>query len=114
MRIQTEFVQVSTATDTETNAKKIAKKLLEKRIASCVEMLGPVKTGYWWKGKIEYSTEWLCLIKGRARDYLEIESIVKIKHPYEVPEIIAIPILSGNPDYLQWIRAETKRPSGAE
>ena len=105
----TEFIQVFTTVDSEEGANEIASRLLEERVASCVQVFGPFKSSYWWKGKIERAREWFCLIKGMEKDYSIIESNIKKVHPYHVPEIIALPVLEGNTDYLRWIRKETSR-----
>ena len=104
-----EFIQVSTTVDRKNRADKIAKRILLERLASCVQVLGPITSSYWWKGRIELTQEWLCLIKARASDYSRIEDSIKKIHPYEVPEILASPILRGNEDYLDWIIRETTR-----
>jgi periplasmic divalent cation tolerance protein len=70
-------------------------------------VLGPISSTYWWQGKIEDAQEWLCLAKTQAQLYEKLESLVKENHPYETPEIIAVPILAGNKGYLEWIDAET-------
>ncbi len=105
----TEFIQVLTTVDTEEIANKIASSLLEERVASCVQVFGPIKSSYWWKGKIERAKEWFCLIKAMEKDYRMIEANIKKVHPHDVPEIIALPVLEGNTDYLRWIRNETSR-----
>ncbi|MGQ9478314.1 MAG: divalent cation tolerance protein CutA, partial [Candidatus Bipolaricaulia bacterium] len=99
-----------TAVDSEEKARAIAQGLLEERLAGCVQLLGPLESRYWWKGKIEAAREWLCLIKARAADYDRIEALIKELHPYEVPEILAFPVAAGNPDYLEWLKRETDRP----
>lgn len=104
-----EYIQVLSTIDEEEKAKEITKKLLEQRVASCVQIFGPVTSSYWWKGRIEQAQEWMCLAKGKAEDYKKIEATIKSIHPYEVPEIVAIPISYGNIDYLQWIRSETTK-----
>jgi periplasmic divalent cation tolerance protein len=106
-----EFIQVSTTVKTKEKAEKLAETLLVKRIASCVQVLGPIKSSYWWKGRIEHAKEWICLIKAMASDYGRIESSIKRMHDYDTPEVIALPILRGNLDYLDWIRRETRRRS---
>src|SRR5215831_18458850 len=103
----TDFVQVSTTTSSRASADEIANTVLRRRLAACVQILGPVRSSYWWNGKIELTREWLCLIKGRSSDYRRIELAIKKIHPYKVPEILAFPVLSGNKDYLGWIRRET-------
>ena len=104
-----DFIQVSTTTNTRANADKIAKFLVTQRLAACVQVLGPVHSSYWWDGKLEHAKEWLCLIKARANDYRRIELAIKKIHPYETPEIMAHPIVSSSAEYLRWIRKETTR-----
>ena len=104
-----DFIQVSTTTNTRAYADKIAKLLVTQRLAACVQVLGPVHSSYWWDGKIEQAREWLCLIKARANDYRRIELAIKQIHPYKIPEIMALPIMSANVGYLRWIRKETNR-----
>lgn len=106
---QTKFICVITSVDSREKAEEIAQKLLEERLAGCVQIIGPISSKYWWKGKIEQTLEWLCIIK--AGDYNRVERLIKEIHPYEVPEILAVPIIFGNPDYLRWLGQEiqTKR-----
>ncbi len=108
-RPQTEFIEVFTTLNSEKRAKEIASKLLAMRLTSCVQIVGPVNSIYWWKGKIQRATEWLCLIKARAEDYPLVETNLKKLHSYVTPEILGLPILAGNADYLEWIRRETTR-----
>jgi periplasmic divalent cation tolerance protein len=105
----TEFIQVSTTVSSNATANKIVRKLLAERPASCVQVLGPIHSNYWWKGRIERAREWVCFIKARASDYRRIEDSINKIHPYEVPEILAFPVIRGNADYLNWIRKETAR-----
>ena len=105
----TEFIQVSTTVNSKEGADKIARKLLDERLASCVQVLGPIHSNYWWKGRIDRIREWICLIKARANDYSRIEASIRGMHPYDVPEILALPVLRGDIDYLNWIRTETAR-----
>ena len=107
MEAEAEFIQVITSVDSREKAEEIARKLLEGRLAACVQVLGPMRSRYWWEGKLEEAEEWLCLIKAKATDYPKIESAIKAAHPYKVPEILAMPIAKGNPDYLEWLRRET-------
>ena len=106
---QTEFIQVFASINSKIRANAIATKLLAKRLTSCVQIFGPVDSTYRRKGKIEHSKEWLCLIKARANDYWLIETNIKKMHSYDVPEILGLPVLDGNTDYLEWIRKETAR-----
>ncbi len=87
----TEFIQVSTTVNSK-KADKIARKLLDERFASCVQVLGPIHSKYWWKGRIDRVREWICLINSRADDYSRIEASIRGMHPYDVPEILALPV----------------------
>jgi len=100
-------IQVTTTTPSREEAGRIAKLLVERRLAACVQVAGPVESHYRWKGNLEHSTEWLCLIKTTRGNYEAVEAAIRANHPYEVPEIIAGPIESGSASYLAWLRAET-------
>jgi len=104
-----EFIQVSTTVDSEARARRIANLLLERRLSSCVQVAGPIQSHYWWNKMIQHATEWSCIIKARRSDYREIEVAIKRIHPYEIPEILALPILTGSNDYLRWMSLETIR-----
>lgn len=103
------YIQVFTTTEKKEDALRIARILLEKRLAACFQIIGPLKSLYWWKGKIEEAEEWLCIIKSREDMYEEIEKTIKENHTYEIPEIIAIPMVSGSKSYLEWIDMELKK-----
>jgi periplasmic divalent cation tolerance protein len=102
-----EYVHVLTTVDNEEKAAELQRLLVEERAAACVQVLGPISSLYGWEGQIEEAQEWLCLVKTRGSEYQRLESLIKENHPYETPEIIAIPIIAGNEDYLEWIKAET-------
>ena len=103
----TDYIQVITTTNTEEEARKIQRLLIEERAAACVQIIGPISSLYWWEGKIEEAKEWICLAKARSEYYQRIESLIKKNHPYTVPEILAIPVAAGNKDYLAWINEVT-------
>jgi periplasmic divalent cation tolerance protein len=103
------YVQVVTTTDSPDLANSIAQTLLEKRAAACVQVFGPVKSKYWWKGKIEEAAEWVCMIKARSADYERIEALISEAHSYDVPEILAFPVQQGSRRYLEWLEGETSR-----
>ena len=104
-----DYIQVHTTTETREDAERIARTLAEKRLAACIQITGPVASTYWWKGKLETAQEWLCTIKSREALYGELEKAIKEMHPYETPEIIALPIVAGSREYLDWLRNELKR-----
>ena len=102
----TDYIQVSTTTEKEADADKIAVDILEKRLAACVQIIGPIKSAYWWKGRIVREKEWLCMMKTRKALYGTLEKAIKDIHPYEEPEIIALPITAGSEGYLRWLDKE--------
>jgi periplasmic divalent cation tolerance protein len=103
-----EFIQIVTTINTREAAIQIAEKLVETKKAACAQVSGPITSIYEWKEKIEKEEEWYCVIKTRQELYEQVEESIKALHPYETPEIIAIPILSGSNDYLKWITAVVK------
>ena len=100
------FIQVMTTTEKREDAERIALSLVEMRLAGCVQIVGPVTSIYRWKGTIETAGEWLCLIKTSGECYGAIEQAIRDLHPYETPEILALPIAAGSRDYLEWLRGE--------
>ncbi len=104
----TEYIQVLTTVEHKTDAEKIAKSLVEKRLAACVQILGPLTSYYHWQGKLDSANEYLCLIKSRNDLFAGLEAEIISMHPYEVPEILAMPITKGGKDYLNWLAAELK------
>jgi periplasmic divalent cation tolerance protein len=104
----TQFIQVLTATGTKDSAERIAKNLVEKRLAACVQVFGPIMSIYHWKGQIESAGEWLCLMKSRKNLFDDIIRTIREIHPYETPEIMSVPVLDGSEDYLAWLESELK------
>jgi len=104
-----EFVQIFTTTGKREDAEKVARALVQKRLAGCVQIIGPIQSTYWWKNRIETAKEWLCLIKSEKGLYKEVEKTIKEIHPYETPEITAVPIVAGSKEYLEWLHDELKR-----
>jgi periplasmic divalent cation tolerance protein len=102
-------IQVVTTVGERSDAEKIARTLLEKRLAACVQIVGPVTSSYWWRGRIETEEEWLCFIKSSESHYEDVERAIKGIHPYEIPEVIAMPIIAGLPDYLMWLNGELRK-----
>ena len=88
-------------------AEKIAHALIERKLAACVNILAACTSVYRWQGKIETTGEVPLLIKTRAAIYDEVEALVKSLHPYELPEIVAVSVERGLPEYLDWISAAT-------
>jgi len=99
---------VITTVDSQEEAEKLAETIVKERLGACVQIIGPIKSIYEWKGKIENAEEWILFIKTLEPNYSSLESRLKELHPYEVPEIIAIPVSSGLKDYLSWIKEVVK------
>ena len=89
-------------------AEKLADTLIEKKLAACVNILAPCRSVYRWKDAVQHDEEHPMLIKTTAERYAALEQAVRAGHPYELPEIIAMPIDRGLPAYLDWVAAETK------
>lgn len=100
------LVVVSTFPD-ETSARAAAAALLEARAAACVNILAPALSVYRWRGAVEEAREHPVLVKTIASRYAEVERLLRRSHPYELPEIVAVPVERGLPGYLDWVRAET-------
>ena len=92
-----------TVPDTNTG-ERIARQLVEYRLAACVNLLPGVTSVYRWKGRVETEAEVLLMIKARAADYKQMETAIRSQHPYELPEIIAVPVTDGLGEYLDWVR----------
>jgi len=90
------------------SAERLAELLLEQRLAACVNILAPCRSVYRWKGALQHDEEHPMLIKTSAERYGALEQALRQGHPYELPEIIAVPIEQGLPAYLDWVAAETK------
>ena len=88
-------------------AERLADQLVGQRLAACVNILAPCRSVYRWKGAVQHDEEHPMLIKTTAERYAELESALRAGHPYELPEIIAVPVGTGLPAYLDWVAAET-------
>lgn len=103
-----EYLQVFTTLEKREDAGRIAKAIVEKRLAACVQVIGPIMSSYWWEGKVQTAEEWLCLMKTRKNLYPRLEEALRAIHPYDVPEIVAVPIVAGHADYLNWLNQEAR------
>ena len=97
------YIVLLITTETTKEAQQISKLLLEQKKAACVNIISGVDSVFWWEGKIDSSQERLLIVKTKASLLPEIIDLVKGAHSYTVPEIIALPIVGGNQDYLEWI-----------
>ena len=102
------YIQIITTLERKKDAERIGNILIEKRLAACIQIIGPLKSIYRWKEKIELAEEWMCIIKTKDNLYEEIERCIRDEHPYEIPEVIAVPIIKGSRGYLEWLRGQIK------
>ena len=101
--MMTDAIVVMTTTASRDEAAKIANVVVELRLAACVQIVGPIASVYRWQGKVEQSEEWLCLIKTQRVLYAQLETAVRENHSYDIPEVVALPIVDGSADYLDWL-----------
>lgn len=87
-------------------AEKLARQLVERRLAACVNIVGPIRSVYRWKNKVQNEQEYLLLIKTTAEQAMHLQSAFQELHPYELPECVEIPIAGGSDEYLAWVAAE--------
>lgn len=93
----------------EPSAARIARRLVEDRLSACVNLLPAVRSVYRWQDAIEEAGEVTLLVKTTVERYPDVEAAIKALHPYDLPEIIALPITAGLPAYLAWVASETKK-----
>jgi len=98
-----DYVQVMTTAGSEEEAGRIASLLVERRLAACVQMVGPLVSRYRWQGEVEEEREWQCLAKTTRAAYEAVEAAIREAHSYDEPEIIATPIVAGSAGYLAWV-----------
>jgi periplasmic divalent cation tolerance protein len=106
----TGYFQVTTTLPDRGAAERLASMLVEERLAACAQIVGPVGSTYRWKGSVEQATEWYCHLKTTLARAPALRSRVRELHPYETPEIVAVPIVDGDPSYLKWIAASVAEP----
>ena len=95
--------QVTTTLPDQAAAERLAAVVVEERLAACAQVHGPISSTYRWEGAVERSTEWFCHLKTTVARLPEVQDRIRQLHPYQVPEIIAVPILDGDAAYLSWI-----------
>jgi len=100
---KTDRIIVLITAGSEEEARKIAESLVKEKKAACVNIVPRVDSLFWWEGKLDSARESLLLVKTKASLFPEIVELVKRTHSYEVPEIIALPIIGGSEDYLKWL-----------
>ena len=113
-----ELIEVLTTTAEKSDAQSIAHMLVEKRLAACTQISGPLESSYWWNDRIETVQEWLVTIKTRGDMYAAVEMAIRAVHPYDQPEILALPIAAVSAGYRTWLLAQlaipVKKPAEAK
>ena len=102
------FVVLLITTATAEEAQRISRVLLEQKKVACVNIVPKVNSFFWWQGKLDSAEESLLIVKTKASQLSEIVPLVKEIHSYDIPELIALPIIGGNQDYLEWIQKEVR------
>ncbi|MFQ6080056.1 MAG: divalent-cation tolerance protein CutA [Candidatus Bathyarchaeia archaeon] len=105
------IVVIMTAADKE-EALKIVHRLLSERLIACANIVGPVSSLFWWEGKIDEADEFLVFMKSKKELFKRLSERAKEIHSYQVPEIIALPVIEGLPSYLDWLGASLQSVSG--
>jgi uncharacterized protein involved in tolerance to divalent cations len=108
--MQTEFVVVFVTVESRADGERIARSLVESRLAACVNVIGPIRSVYTWEGEVTVDDEHLLMIKSRGEAFAALEAHVRSVHGYEVPEVIAVPLVAGSDPYLEWLRQGTVAP----
>ena len=97
------YLLITTTIDDGRKAEELASLLVERRLAACTQILGPIRSIYRWKGSIQKDEEYLLLIKSRKEHFQDIEELFKTEHPYEVPELVGWKLEVGSEGYLGWM-----------
>ncbi|KAA2254907.1 divalent-cation tolerance protein CutA [Solihabitans fulvus] len=103
----TEHRVVITTTGSAEAAEALARGVVEARLAACVQIVGPVTSVYRWEGAVQTDQEWQCVVKTTAERLDELAAHIRGHHEYELPEVVAIPVVGGLPEYLAWVTEET-------
>jgi len=101
------YIVILVTVKNRSEANKIVKKLVGDQLVACANIIGDVKSIFWWEGKVDQAKEVLLILKSKKSLFLKIKKAIKSLHSYSVPEIISLPIVDGNEDYLNWIKTST-------
>lgn len=99
------YVVVFMTAASEEEASKIVRSLLKQRLITCGNIVGPISSLFWWEGKIDEAREFLVIMKSQRNLFKKLSERVKALHSYEVPEVLALPVIDGFPSYLNWVSA---------
>jgi len=102
----TEKIVVLSTCGSEEEAVRIAKRLVEGHLAACVNLVPRIRSFYRWQGKVEDSAEWMLVVKTSRDRFVALRAVLEAAHSYELPEVLALPIVDGSPNYLAWLESE--------
>ena len=105
-----DVLQVQTTLGTEADARRIARALVDERLAACCQVVGPIAGVYRWRGAVEEASEWLVLLKTTSGRYEALEARLRELHPYDEPEIVGLPFVRGSAGYLGWVLDNVAAP----
>src|SRR5699024_9043969 len=108
MAQQNETVRVEASGDSKEGAERRGTLVVDGRLAACAQVSGPVSSFYRWEGEVQSDDEWIVVIKTAADRLPTLTERIVEAHPYDVPEIVAVPVIGGNPAYLEWVREESR------
>ena len=103
-----EFVLITTTSGDHAVAEQIAAELVDRRLVACAQISPPVRSVYRWQGKVEFTEEVVLQLKTTVQQVDAVKQAIDELHPYDVPEVIVVPIVDGSDSYLQWVRDETR------
>jgi periplasmic divalent cation tolerance protein len=107
----TDIVQLTTTVDSKSRAIQLAETMVTERLAACAQVQGPIESVYRWQEKIDGATEWYCHFKTTKLLVERLRTRVVKLHPYDLPEVIVVPIVDGHPPYMDWVESETQQPT---
>lgn len=110
----TEKIVVLSTCGSEEEAVRIAKGLVEEHLAACVNLVPRIRSFYRWQGKVEDSAEWMLVVKTSRARFSALRAVLEAAHSYELPEVLALPIVDGSPNYLAWLESELDQEPGPE
>jgi periplasmic divalent cation tolerance protein len=105
------WCQVTTTLPDQETAARLANLLVQERLVACAQVVGPISSTYWWNGAVEHSAEWYCYLKTTMTRLDGLKRRLRELHPYEVPELIAVPLVDGDQQYLKWIEDSVGTPA---
>jgi periplasmic divalent cation tolerance protein len=110
----TDKIVVFSTCSGEEEAERLARLLLDRRLAACVSVVPHLRSFYWWKGAVESSGECLLLVKSSRPLFDQLRAALEAAHSYEIPEVLALPVVAGGPQYLDWLQANLQEGPAAE